>query len=421
MRFQKLKDISTSDFYELIDRTVNFEDAIEKVKPIIAAVREDGDKALRYYTKKFDSVEIENFKVTKDEFGAARENVDAKVINALKKAKENIFKYHLNQLNIEWGYEKDGIKLSEIKRPIDSVGCYIPGGRAAYPSTVLMTIIPAKVAGVERILCVSPPGKDGKVSPLVLVACEIAGCTEVYKIGGAQAIGALAFGTKVIPRVKKIVGPGNIYVTAAKDLVSRYVAIDMPAGPSEVLIIADETVNPNYIVVDMVAQAEHDPYASSILLVTSEEVASKVTNALNKHIASGGKGAEALEKNGGIFVVEDLQEALDFSNEYAPEHLELLVREPRKLLEKIKNAGSIFLGEYSPVALGDYASGTNHVLPTMGYAKTYSGLSVNDFLKRISVQEASKEGLKKIGRTVVTLARSEGLSAHAESILKRIE
>ncbi|MFQ5815177.1 MAG: histidinol dehydrogenase [Candidatus Hydrothermarchaeaceae archaeon] len=421
MRFLELKELSRSERLRLIDRKTNFEEAVERVKPIVQDVKQRGDEALRMYTQKFDGVSLEDFKVAEEEFADARKDVDASVADALKKARDNIVEYHERQLKGEWSYEKDGIKLGEIWRPIASAGCYIPGGRAAYPSTALMTIIPAKVAGVERIVCVTPPNSEGKVNPYVLTACEIAGATEVYKVGGSQAIAALAFGTKIIPGVEKIVGPGNIYVTAAKDVVSRFVPIDMPAGPSEVLIIADGHANPDYVALDMIAQAEHDPNAHSILVTTSKEVASKVAEMLNEHIAGKGRGAEALEKNGGVFVVDELEDAVRFSNDYAPEHLELLVEEPRSLLNGISNAGSVFVGEYSPVPLGDYATGTNHVLPTMGYARVFSGLSVGDFMKRISVQEASKEGLKRLAEVVVTLAKAEGLEAHAESIRKRME
>jgi len=421
MRSLKLKELSKSERREIIERKGNFEEAIKTVKPIVDGVKERGDEALKEYTKKFDGVSLEDLKVSEDEFSEALEAVSVKVEEALQTAKENIEEYHKRQLVEDWDYERRGIKLGEIRRPIMSVGCYIPGGRAAYPSTALMTIIPAKVAGVERIVCVTPPDSDGKVSPLVLTACEISGCDEVYKVGGAQAIAALAFGTSTIPRVEKIVGPGNIYVTAAKDLVSRTVAIDMPAGPSEVLIIADELANPEYITSDMIAQAEHDPDACSILLTNSKEIMQKVTGALEDYITSGKEGAESLKGNGAVYLVDDLYEAVRFSNEYAPEHLQLITRNPRALLRGINSAGSIFLGEYSPVPLGDYATGTNHVLPTMGYARVSSGLSVYDFMKRISVQEASKEGLKNLGEVVVTLAEAEGLKGHAESVKKRMK
>ncbi len=421
MRTLELKALSESERSRLIERKANFEEAIERVKPIVEDVKERGDEALIRYTQKLDGVTLEDFKVSEGEFADARKDVDAKIVEALNKAKDNIMDYHQRQLVEEWNYERDGIKLGEIRRPIASAGCYIPGGRASYPSTALMTVIPAKVAGVRRIICVTPPDAEGRASSSVLVACKIAGCDEVYKVGGAQAIAAMAFGTETIPKVEKIVGPGNIYVTAAKDAVSSSVSTDMPAGPSEVLIIADGEANPEYIASDMIAQAEHDPDACSVLVTPSKELAKKVAENLDEFISNGKEGTESLKKNGYIFLAENLAEAVRFSNDYAPEHLELLVKEPRSLLESINSAGSIFLGEYSPVPLGDYATGTNHVLPTMGYARVFSGLSVYDFMKRISVQEADKEGLKKLGAVVVTLAEAEGLKGHAESVRKRMK
>ena len=311
----------------------------------------------------------------------------------------------------EWDYEKNGLKLGQLIRPLQRVGCYIPGGRASYPSTVLMATIPAKVAGVKEIVCVSPPNKSGRVNDLVLVACKIVGVKEIYKVGGAQAIAALAYGTESIAKVQKIVGPGNIYVTAAKQLVSLEVAIDLPAGPSEVLIVAEEHANPEFIAFDLLAQAEHDPNACCILVTTSEKLAKEVYGRLLSY---------KIEANCFILIAENLEDALNFTNEFAPEHLELILKNPTDFLERVKNAGSVFIGEYSPVACGDYASGTNHILPTLGYAKTFSGLTVYDFLKFISFQSLDKKALEKLGKTIITLAEAEGLKMHAESIRKRV-
>ncbi|MEE8167577.1 MAG: histidinol dehydrogenase [Candidatus Hydrothermarchaeales archaeon] len=421
MLFSNIKDLNEKERRKLLQRTGSLEEAIVSVKQIISDVKLKGDEAILSYTEKFDKVKLEDFRVSEEEFAEAREKVEEEVVEALREAHVNILGFHKRQLVEEWSYDRDGIRLEEIQRPLRNVGCYIPGGRAAYPSTALMTITPAKVAGVERIVCVTPPNKDGRANELVLVACEIAGAKEVYKVGGAHAIAALVYGTESIPKVEKIVGPGNIYVTAAKEVLSRSreVAVDMPAGPSEILIIADEGANPEYIALDMLAQAEHDPNAASILVTTSPEIGKLVVVELEKHVKD--KTKESLEKNGAVLIAQSLEEATDFANEYAPEHLQIMVKEPREVLAGIRNAGSVFLGEYTPVALGDYATGTNHVLPTMGYARVFSGLSVRDFMKHIPVQEASEEGIKRVSKIVIKLAEAEGLQAHADSVKKRIK
>ncbi|RLG57973.1 MAG: histidinol dehydrogenase [Candidatus Hydrothermarchaeota archaeon] len=407
MRLLKLGEI---DIEEIRSKVI-LDKALSKVKPIVEDVRKKGDSALRYYTKKFDGVEIDNFRVSEDEVEQAFKTIKPEITEALNEAYKNIREFHERQLPEEWDYEKNGLKLGQLIRPLQRVGCYIPGGRASYPSTVLMATIPAKVAGVKEIVCVSPPNKSGRVNDLVLVACKIVGVKEIYKVGGAQAIAALAYGTESIAKVQKIVGPGNIYVTAAKQLVSLEVAIDLPAGPSEVLIVAEEHANPEFIAFDLLAQAEHDPNACCVLVTTSEKLAKEVYGRLLSY---------KIEANCFILIAENLEDALNFTNEFAPEHLELILKNPTDFLERVKNAGSVFIGEYSPVACGDYASGTNHILPTLGYAKTFSGLTVYDFLKFISFQSLDKKALEKLGKTIITLAEAEGLKMHAESIRKRV-
>ncbi len=419
MKFFKLRELTREERAELIDRSGDLEDVYPLVRDIIEDVKSRGDEALRHYSKKFDGAAITDFRVGEEEFEDAVEDADSQVKKALKKAIENIRAFHERQPKDAWTWEKPGATLGQVSRPIRRVGCYIPGGRAAYPSTVLMTVIPAQVAGVEEIACVTPPDIEGSANPLVLLACDILGVREVYKVGGAQGIAALAHGTGTVPRVDKIVGPGNVYVTAAKTLVSNRVAIDFPAGPSEVLIIADETANPRYIAMDMLAQGEHDPQAKSLLVTTSEELGREVLeNVRNEPMV---RALDGQDVNFWVLVAENLEEALAFANNYAPEHLAIYTANPEALLEKINNAGSIFLGEYTPVALGDYASGTNHVLPTAGMAKVCSGLGVRDFLKTMSYQKFDRDALKELADVVITLAELEGLRAHAESVRRRLK
>jgi histidinol dehydrogenase len=412
MLFKRVSELSKEERERIIKRGGNVD--VDLVKRVIERVRKEGDMAIREYTKKFDGVSLKSLKVSKEEFEEAQENVETGVVDALIKAYENILAFHKRQLEDDWWIEDKGNRLGYIKRPVTSVGCYVPGGRAFYPSTVLMAVTPAKVAGVKRIVCVTPPGEDGKINAYTLVACLIAGVDDVYKVGGAQAIAALTYGSESIPKVDMIVGPGNIYVTAAKKAVFGDVGVDMLAGPSEILIITDSTGNADYIASDILAQAEHDPHASCVLITTSEGLASDVKIKLET-------SSEVLMglQNASILIAGDLDEAVTFSNEYAPEHLEIIVSE-ENLLEKITSAGSIFIGPFSPVAAGDYATGTNHILPTGGCARFQSGLNVGHFLKKISVQRLSETGLKGISDTVINLSEAEGLKQHSNSVKKRL-
>lgn len=392
---------------------VNIDDYIEKVKPIIEAVRREGDEAVIRFTKEFDGVELEQLKVSEEEFDEAYDAVDDSLIDALEVARENIHRFHyVTAVEREMRVEFGDCVMGKVYTPIEKVGAYIPGGRASYPSTALMIGVPAKIAGVERLVACTPPDKDGRINPLTLVALDIAGFDEVYKAGGAQAIAAMAYGTETIEKVYKIVGPGNIYVTAAKLLVAKDIAIDMPAGPSEILVIADETANAEFIAYDCLAQLEHDPMAVAVVITTSREIAERV----KEEVSSTGEF-----ENFAVLVVKDLAEAFEIANEFAPEHLSIAVKNPEDWLGKIKNAGSVFLGNFSPVAAGDYASGTNHVLPTAGYAKMYGGLSVESFMKHLTFQMLSEGTMKRIGDAIIKIAEAEGLKWHAESVRKRLE
>ena len=409
---------------EVFNRSkLDAESVIDTVKDIISTVKRDGDTALRQYTKKFDDADLSLIRVDDDVINNSLEKLDENLIEALEKAANNIAKFHKAQIPDEWMIEVDeGVMAGQIIRPLDSVGCYIPGGRAVYPSTILMTVIPAKIAGVSRIICCTPPQPDGSVSDVVLAAAKVAGATEIYKVGGAQAIAAMAYGTDTIPNVNKIVGPGNIFVTAAKKLVYGDVDIDFPAGPSEVLIIADENSDPEYIAIDLMAQAEHDPNAACVLVTTSETQALKVDQIINEKSGQMKRSeiiTESLEKYGLIMIAPSIDEAVKFSNKYAPEHLIIMTQEPEKVVKNITNAGSIFLGELTPVSAGDYGSGTNHVLPTSGCARMYSGLSAESFLKKPTVQKLNDKGVINLNEMVTTLAEYEGLYAHAESFKKR--
>ncbi len=396
---------------------------MDTVKDIVAGTRKNGDLALRQYTEKFDKVKIDQLRVEDEDIKKSFLNLDEKLIKALEKAAVNIEKFHRAQIPGEWFVEIDeGVNAGQIVRPLENVGCYIPGGRAVYPSTILMTVIPAKIAGVKRIICCTPPQPDGTIKDVVLAAAKVAGATEIYKVGGAQAVAAMAYGTESIPKVDKIVGPGNIFVTAAKKHVYGEVDIDFPAGPSEVLIIADDSADPEYVALDMMAQAEHDPNAASVLITPSKKFATAVNQEIIAKIGEMQRVeiiSESLEKYGIIAVASSIEEAVKFSNEYAPEHLIIMTEEPDKILKDINNAGSIFLGDLTPVAAGDYGSGTNHVLPTSGCARMYSGLSAESFLKKPTVQKLSEKGLLNLKNMVITLAEYEGLYAHAESFKKR--
>ena len=422
MEILKYSEIDLVETIKRSEQDVN--NVLDTVSEILTNVRENGDDALREYTEKFDGVLIENFKVSKDEIGEAYDTLDDSLLIALKKAAQNIEKFHKEQIPSEWEIEVNpGIVAGQIVRPINSAGCYIPGGRAAYPSSILMTVIPAKIAGVEKVVCVTPPQKDGKILDAILVAADIAGADEIYKVGGAQAIGALAYGTDSIPSVEKIVGPGNIFVTAAKKLVYGQVDIEFPAGPSEVLILADDTAIPKYLATDILAQAEHDPNASCFLVTDCEKLAIE-TDEYVKQLTEVAPRREIIEeslsKSGKIIITDTFEEAIYVTNEYAPEHLIISTKDDDETLSHIKNAGSIFLGAYSPVAAGDYGSGTNHVLPTGGGAKMYSGLSTEAFIKKPTVQRITKEGLKELSKTSVPIAEYEGFFAHANSFKTRL-
>ena len=415
--------LTESELESLLDR----ETGIAKVKPAVSEILEDvktrGDVALIEYTQRFDGVLLSAIEVEGDSISKACEEIDSEILWHLETAADNIRKFHEAQLEPElWLSEiASGISLGQKTTPLDCIGAYVPGGTATYPSTALMTIIPAKVASVpEAVICTPPmPGGDGSVNPLTLAAAAIAGADRVFAVGGAQAIAAMAYGTGTVPAVDRIVGPGNVYVTAAKMLVPT--RIDFPAGPSEVLIIADESANPDFIAADMVAQAEHDPDAVSILATTSEVVANN-TFELVRSRSRDAVRSEIIEtslEHGAILVFDSIDECTRFSNTFAPEHLEIMVTNPLDVLNRVYNAGSIFVGDYAPVAAGDYASGTNHVLPTAGHAWTYSGLNVGYFTKKSSIQIISKEGLSKIRDTVVAIADEEGLKSHADAVKAR--
>ena len=411
---------------DLIKRSqADISEVLNIVSDILKDVKENQDEAVKRYTAKFDKAELDDLQVSEDEIKEAYDNLDKNLIEALKRASANIEKFHKAQIPEEWFMEVNtGITAGQIIRPINSVGCYIPGGRAAYPSSILMEVIPAKIAGVERIICCTPPGADGKIMDAILVAADLAGADEIYKCGGAQAIAAMAYGTESIEKVEKIVGPGNVFVTGAKKLVYGDVDIEFPAGPSEVLILCDNTAIPEYLAHDFLSQAEHDPNASCFLVTDDEEIA----NASKDLIEEFAKDAErreiieeSLEKHGHIILCENMEDAIDFTNTYAPEHLIICTEDDASVLDRIKNAGSIFLGKYSPVAAGDYGSGTNHVLPTGGGAKMYSGLSTEAFLKKPTVQTLTREGIEELSKTVIPIAEYEGFYAHANSVKVRLD
>ena len=423
MEILRYNDIDLSQTVKRSEEDVD--NVLDSVSDILKNVRKNKDSALKDYTQKFDQVTIDNLKVTKDEIKDAYNTIDNDLLEALKKASKNIEKFHKKEIPEEWEIKiNEGITAGQIVRPINSVGCYIPGGRAVYPSTILMTVIPAKIAGVKKIICCSPPQKDGKIGNAILVAADLAGADEIYKVGGAQAIGAMAYGTQSIPKVEKIVGPGNIFVTAAKKLVFGQVDIEFPAGPSEVLILGDDSANPEFIATDILSQAEHDPKASCFFITNEEALANKVLEFVNEKLEKSPRKEiikDALKNNGKIIITENFQDAIYATNEYAPEHLVIMTKDDEKVLSQIDNAGSIFLGKYSPVACGDYGSGTNHVLPTGGGAKMYSGLSTESFIKKPTVQKITSKGLEKIASTCIPIAEYEGLYAHVDSIKTRLK
>ena len=401
-----------------------YEDINKKVREIIEDVKANGDKALYKYSEMFD-VKLESLTVSSEEIEEAYDRIDEEFKEVLLAAAGNIRKFHEKQVrNNFFTNGKDGVLLGQIINPLEKAGIYIPGGTASYPSTVLMNVIPAKIAGVEEIILVSPPNKEGSIEDSILAAAKIAGADRIFKIGGAQSIAALSYGTETIPKVYKITGPGNIYVAMAKKMVYGEVDIDMVAGPSEILVIADENAVPENVAADLLSQAEHDRLAASVLVTTSEEIAEKVKNELVKQLERLPReetAKESLKNNGRIIITETIDEAVKISNEIAPEHLELCVNDPFSILGKIKNAGSIFLGNNTPEALGDYFAGPNHTLPTSGTAKFSSPLSVDDFIKKSSVIYYTKEALEKVKDKIICFAEKEGLNAHAESVRIRFE
>ena len=429
MRTVALTKESTKDILEnLLKRSPNnygkFEAAVDE---ILNKVKTEGDAALFAYTKEFDKTEIcaDTIKVTEEEIKEAYEAVDPALIDVIRKALVNIRSYHEKQRQNSWfTSETNGTMLGQKVTALERVGVYVPGGKAVYPSSVLMNIVPAKVAGVDQIVMTTPPGKDGKVNPSTLVAAKEAGVDEIYKVGGAQAIAAMAFGTESVPKVDKIVGPGNIYVALAKKAVFGYVSIDSIAGPSEIMVLADETANPRFVAADLLSQAEHDEMASAILVTTSETLAEQVSVEVDKFVATLSRKEiirKSLDNYGYILVADTMQDAIDTVNEIASEHLELVTKNPFETMTKIRNAGAIFIGEYSSEPLGDYFAGPNHVLPTNGTAKFFSPLGVDDFIKKSSIISYSREALEPVYKDIVQFAECEKLTAHANSIRVRFE
>lgn len=405
----------------------NYTEYADTVQEIVDNVKKNGDKALFDYTKKFDKADISesNIRVTKEEIEAAYKEVDGHLLEVIRKALVNIRTYHEKQKQYSWfDTTEDGTMLGQKVTALQSVGVYVPGGKAVYPSSVLMNIVPAKTAGVQNIIMTTPCNAEGKVYAATLVAANEAGVDAIYKAGGAQAIAALAYGTKSVPKVDKIVGPGNIFVALAKRAVYGYVSIDSIAGPSEILVLADETANPRYVAADLLSQAEHDELASAILVTTSEELAKKVSEEVDHFISELSRGEimqKSIDNYGYILVAESLDEAIQAANDIASEHLEIVTQNPFEVMMKIRNAGAIFIGEYSSEPLGDYFAGPNHVLPTNGTAKFFSPLSVDDFVKKSSIIYYSKEALEPIHQDIIDFAASEQLTAHANSIQVRFE
>ena len=429
MRIVKVnKDSIANILSDLLKRSPNSYGKFEAaVNDILLNVRTNKDEALFKYTKDFDKADINasNIVVTKDEIEEAYTKVDPALVDVIRKSLKNIKEYHEKQKQYSWFDSKpDGTILGQKVTPLARAGVYVPGGKAAYPSSVLMNVVPAKVAGVEQIIMCTPPDHEGKVYPTTLVAANEAGVDVVYKAGGAQAIAAMAYGTESIPKVDKICGPGNIYVALAKKAVFGYVSIDSVAGPSEILVIADETANPRYVAADLLSQAEHDEMASAILITTSSELANKVSAEIDgflKELSRSEIISKSLDNYGYILLVDDINEAVSVANDIASEHLEIVTKDPFNVMTKIKNAGAIFLGEYSSEPLGDYFAGPNHVLPTNGTAKFFSALSVDDFIKKSSIISYSREALEAIHNDIENFAAAEHLTAHANSIKVRFE
>ena len=429
MRIQKLNaDTKKNLLEDLLKRSPNqYPEYEARVAAILDAVKKDKDKAIFAFTEKFDGAKIDenSIRVSEEEIQEAYDMVDGKLLEIIRKAKENIRIYHEKQKQYSWFDSKpNGTMLGQKVTPLERVGVYVPGGKAVYPSSVLMNIMPAKVAGVDEIVMVTPPGKDGKVNPNTLVAAKEAGADVIYKVGGAQAIAALAYGTESIPKVDKIVGPGNIYVALAKKAVYGHVSIDSIAGPSEILVIADETANPRYVAADLLSQAEHDELASAILVTTSEKLAEEVSAQVEVFVEELSRTEimrKSLDNYGYILVADTMDDVIDIANEIASEHLEIMTANPYDVMMKVRNAGAIFIGEYSSEPLGDYFAGPNHVLPTNGTAKFFSPLSVDDFIKKSSIIAYSKEALEAIHNDIEYFAKAEQLTAHANSIKVRFE
>lgn len=428
MRILKLtKDSKQNILENLLKRSPNnYTEYESSVNEIINNVRENRDKAIFDYTKKFDKADIDasNIRVTKEEIQEAYDKVDEKLLAVIRKSLVNIKKYHEKQLQNSWFTSEYGIILGQKVTALEKAGVYVPGGKAVYPSSVLMNVLPAKVAGVDKIVMCTPPGADGKVYPSTLVAANEAGVDEIYKVGGAQAIAAMAFGTESVPKVDKIVGPGNIFVALAKKAVFGYVSIDSIAGPSEILVLADETANPRYVAADLLSQAEHDEMASAILITTSKELAEKVSDEVEGFVKVLSRKEiiqKSLDNYGYILVADNMDDAIDAVNEIASEHMEIVTKDPFTVMTRIRNAGAIFIGEYSSEPLGDYFAGPNHVLPTNGTAKFFSALSVDDFIKKSSIISYSREALEKVHTDIEQFAQCEQLTAHANSIKVRFE
>ena len=420
----RILDYDPLDTGAIFARQIQRPDIAATVAEILDTVRQQGDQALLAYTKKFDKADLTALEVTDAELQEAMEAVAPEFLLVLRRAAENIRRFHQAQVRTGFTLEEAGTVMGQKITPIENVGIYVPGGRAAYPSTVLMDSIPAKIAGCSRIVMVTPPGLDGKVNPVILAAAKIAGVDQIFKLGGAQAVAALAYGTESVPKVDKIVGPGNAFVAEAKRQVFGLVAIDMIAGPSEILIVADGNSDPTHAAADMLSQAEHDPMASAVLVTDSASLAQAVAQELERQIPLLPRSAIArasIDDYGKIIVTTKLEDAIEVANRIAPEHLELMVDEPMRYLDRIQNAGSIFLGRNCPEALGDYFAGPNHTLPTSGTARVSSPLSVDDFVKKSQFTYFTKDALEKIGRDVAYFARQEGLEAHARSVTVRIE
>ena len=429
MRIQKLNSDTKKNLLEdLLKRSPNNYGQYEaSVKEILDKVKEEKDAAVFAYTAKFDGAELtaDTIEVTEAEIEEAYAQVDDTLLTVIRKAKDNIESYHAKQRQNSWFDSKpDGTILGQKITPLHRVGVYVPGGKAVYPSSVLMNVMPAKVAGVDEIIMVTPPGKNGKVSPNTLVAAKEAGVDKIYKVGGAQAIAALAYGTESIPKVDKIVGPGNIYVALAKKAVYGHVSIDSIAGPSEILVVADETANPRYVAADLLSQAEHDELASAILVTTSEKLAHEVSDQVDgflKELSRAEIISKSLDNYGYILLADTMEDMIDVANEIASEHLEIQTKNPFEVMTKIRNAGAIFIGEYASEPLGDYFAGPNHILPTNGTAKFFSPLSVDDFIKKSSIISYSREALQKVHKDIESFAKAEQLTAHANSIHVRFE